>query len=326
MSENEVVVAEVVPESTLFDLAAEANRWHAEVLSAGSRTVEAAWYAGTALNVAKAACDHGDWLVWLDANFEGSERSARAYMQIANRQHAADLDVASSIRGALKAITAKKGREKKQREREQEQQEELELSGTLPVDLRHGDFREVLSDLTDVDAVITDPPYPYEFIGLYSDLAEIAARILKPGGICAVMVGQSYLPEIYTRMTALTYRWTLAYLTPGGQAVQIWDRNINTFWKPVLLYTNGPTEAAEWIGDVTASAVNDNDKNHHHWGQSESGMADLIRRLTKSEQLICDPFLGGGTTAVVSHVLGRRFVGCDIDPACIKSTSKRFQQ
>jgi site-specific DNA-methyltransferase (adenine-specific) len=212
------------------------------------------------------------------------------------------------------------------------------------VDLRLGDFREVLKDIEpgSVDAIITDPPYPAEFLPLYGirdgheedgladfreeGLAEIAARILKPGGICAVMVGQSYLPEIFERMTdggALTYQWTLAYLTPGGQATQLWQRKVNTFWKPILVYTKGQYDGP-WIGDVATSDVNDNDKNHHHWGQSESGMADLLDRLTQPGDLVCDPFLGGGTTAVVAHRLGRRFIGCDIDEAHITTTTERF--
>ena len=42
-------------------------------------------------------------------------------------------------------------------------------------------------------------------------------------------------------------------------------------------------------------------------------MSDLIERLTKPGQLVCDPFLGGGTTALAALALGRKFVGCDID-------------
>lgn len=225
--------------------------------------------------------------------------------------------------------------------------EEEDEGPRLPdgIDLRLGDFREVLEDLEPgtVDAIITDPPYPAEFLPLYGireghdetdglnnfreeGLAEIAARILKPGGICAVMVGQSYLPEIIERMTGrngLTYHWTLAYLTPGGQATQLWQRKVNTFWKPILVFVNGEYDGT-WFGDVATSDVNDNDKRHHHWGQSESGMADLLERLTKPGNLICDPFLGGGTTAVVAYNLGRRFIGCDIDETHVNTTIERF--
>jgi hypothetical protein len=57
----------------------------------------------------------------------------------------------------------------------------------------------------------------------------------------------------------------------------VWDRKVNTFWKPILVYGNTP----DWFGDVTRSETNNNDKSHHHWGQSISGMVDLVQRLTK---------------------------------------------
>lgn len=185
-------------------------------------------------------------------------------------------------------------------------------------DLRVSSCRDLLASGIRPDAVITDPPYPRQFLPVFSELAEACQAAGVP--LVAVMSGQSYLPEVLQRMCAhLPYRWTLAYLTPGGQAVQQWQVRVNTAWKPVLLFG----EAREWFGDVAVSRSNDNDKRFHDWGQSESGMADLIERLTKPGQLICDPFLGGGTTAVVALALGRRFVGGDIDAACVERTRLR---
>ena len=183
--------------------------------------------------------------------------------------------------------------------------------------VRLGDFRTTLSDLVpgSVDAVITDPPYPREFLPLWSDLGEHAAKWLRPGGVLAAMSGQIHLPEVIMRLGEhLDYWWTIAYLTPGGQAVQVFPRNVNTFWKPVLIFRNGEGPKPEWLGDVTRSDVNDNDKRLHHWGQSESGMADLVKRLTRPGDLIVDPFMGGGTTGIAALALKRRFIGCEISP------------
>lgn len=217
--------------------------------------------------------------------------------------------------------------ESRQTETENRRQAAANTAADLPsvADLRVGDFREVLADLPDgtVDAIITDPPYPAEYLPLFSDLSAHAARLLRPGGICAVMVGQSYLPELYTRLTEhLAYYWTIAYLTPGGQSAQVWPMKVNTFWKPVILLGVGPYDGA-WYGDVAKSAVNDNDKDHHHWGQSESGMTDLIERLTLPGHLILDPFLGAGTTGVVAVKAGRRFIGCDLDPQHVATAETR---
>lgn len=198
---------------------------------------------------------------------------------------------------------------------------------TLPdeftTDMRFGDFRDVLTDITP-DAIITDPPYPAEYLPLYEDLANWAEDVLPDHGILAIMVGQSYLPELFNLLSGhLPYRWTMAYLTPGGQATQLWQRNVNTFWKPILIYGQ-ITEHTPWIGDVTRSDVNDNDKDHHHWGQSVSGMVDLVERLTQPGHLIADPFAGAGTTGVAAALTQRHFVGCDIDPAHVNTARARL--
>lgn len=183
-------------------------------------------------------------------------------------------------------------------------------------DIRHCSCLELFKSGIKPDAVITDPPYEKKYLGVYEELSKAA----KDVPLVAVMCGQSYLQEVINRLCAfLDYRWTLAYLTPGGQSVQQWEAKVNTFWKPVLLFG----KSTEWIGDVCKSNPNDNDKRFHEWGQSESGMADLVSRLTKPGQLVCDPFLGAGTTAIVSILLGRKFVGCDIYSGSVNISKRR---
>ena len=185
-------------------------------------------------------------------------------------------------------------------------------------DIRNCSMDDLFKGIEGVDAVITDPPYPEKYLNLYEELAKHCAKAgIK---IVAAMAGQSYLPHIYAAMSKhLKYRWTLAYMTPGGQAVQQWQAKVNTFWKPVLLF--GDSE--EWFGDVAVSKSNDNDKRFHGWGQSESGMIDLVDRLSKPGHLVCDPFVGAGTTAIASLVLGRKFIGCDIDPLHAETAKAR---
>lgn len=198
-------------------------------------------------------------------------------------------------------------------------------SRTDRYDIRQADIHDGLPFLSDdsVDCILTDPPYPHEYLSVYEALSAVAARVLTPGGSCLVMVGQSYLPEILTAlMRHLTYHWCLAYLTPGGQSAQLWERKVNTFWKPVLWCVKG-RYGGDWVGDVARSDPNDNDKRFHTWGQSESGMADLVRRCSRAGELILDPFCGGGTTGVVSASLNRRFIGCDAERDAVGRTLAR---
>lgn len=187
-------------------------------------------------------------------------------------------------------------------------------------------FTESVADCSladdSVDIIITDPPYPKEFLSVYGDLAKTAQRILKPGGSMIVMIGQSYLPEILALMTPhIDYRWTGCYLTPGV-ATQLWQRKLNTKWKPLLWFSKGEYKN-EWLGDDVFKS-NGDDKNHHHWGQSESGMSDIVERFTYPKQTIYDPFCGGGTTGVVAVSMDRFFIGSDIAPDCIATTKQRI--
>jgi 16S rRNA G966 N2-methylase RsmD len=216
-------------------------------------------------------------------------------------------------------------REERRERLEAETAAEATATYEHPPRLICGRFQD--ADVADdsVDAIITDPPYPREFLPEYTDFAAWAARKLKPGGSAFVMCGQSWLPEVLERLTSsdqLAYRWTLAYLTPGGQAVQVFPRTVNTFWKPVIWLTKGDY-TGDWIGDVAQSKVNDNDKRFHEWGQSESGMADLIRRGSRVGDVVCDPFAGGGTTVRVAAALGRQTIGIECDVATYKTLVTR---
>lgn len=189
-----------------------------------------------------------------------------------------------------------------------------------------GDFASIASEIEpgSIDVIITDPPYPKEFLHLYELLAKQAAKLLKPGGSLLAMCGQSYLPDIMALMTPhIAYHWTLSYQTPGGQSPQIWPKKVNTFWKPVLWFVKGEYGGL-WHGDVIKSDVNDNDKRFHEWGQSESGIARLVNDHSLPGDLILDPFCGGGTTGAVAVALSRRFIGIDKDPVAIETSKKRL--
>lgn len=176
-----------------------------------------------------------------------------------------------------------------------------------------------------VDAIVTDPPYGKDALDTYAYLADFASYALKPGGSLLVMAGQSYLPGVLERLSALTYQWTICYATPGGQAPQIWDRKVNTFWKPVLWYVQGEY-TGNWIGDVVETPANANDKRFHEWGQGEIGMAKLIELVTRPGEMVVDPFLGGGTTGVVALNLKRRFFGSDVNEGAVHIARGRLAE
>lgn len=196
----------------------------------------------------------------------------------------------------------------------------IERPAELLTDIRLGDFREVLADIPDgsVDLILTDPPYPAEFLPLWSDLAIFAKRVLSPSGVLAAMSGQTHLPGVFQRLGEhLTYRWTMAYLMSGSANV-VHARRVSTMWKPVLVYGSSDRR----LHDVATSKAAD--KEFHGWGQSESGFYDLISLLADPGAVVCDPFLGGGTTAVVAAARGCHFIGAEVDEAVFATAKARL--
>jgi hypothetical protein len=201
-----------------------------------------------------------------------------------------------------KARLLRKARDEDARQRKHD----TPIPDEVIVDLRLGDFRDVLADLTDVDAVITDPPYPAEYLPLLDDLAAWADDVLTPEGVLAVLIGQTHLPEVYRRLDGhRPYRWTMAYLTPGAHYMARRPR-MSVGWKPVLLYGGGPM-----LHDTLTSP---NVKSDHHWGQDHDSFVTLVERLTKPGDLVADPFAGAGTTLHAAASVMRHAVGAEIDP------------
>lgn len=53
-------------------------------------------------------------------------------------------------------------------------------------------------------------------------------------------------------------------------------------------------------------------------------MADLIELMTRPGELVIDPFMGAGATAIAALKTGRRFVGCEIEPRWYEVTCQRL--
>lgn len=97
-----------VATASLADYAAVINDEHRAAYGCAQEAIEHARVAGEHLLKAKAALKHGEWLPWLAANVEVSDRQARKYMQLAENWPAVSAKLALgadlTINGALEAL------------------------------------------------------------------------------------------------------------------------------------------------------------------------------------------------------------------------------
>lgn len=211
-------------------------------------------------------------------------------------------------------------REAEQKRVDEARREASMLDITTTTDLRQGDFRHVLANVRNLDAIITDPPYPHEFIPLLADLGAWADQALKPDGVLVILMGQTYLPEVYRLLEGgRPYRWTGCYLTPGAGYTSM-ARRLQSNWKPLLVYGGGPR-----FNDTLRSEGTDADaKNHHEWGQDYSAFHEIVRRFTKAGDTIADPFMGSGTTLLAGKAQGRNVIGAEIDAEHYETARRRL--
>ena len=180
-------------------------------------------------------------------------------------------------------------------------------------EIMHGDFREMLASLDDgsVDAIITDPPYPDQFLPLWADLAEHALRVLRPGAPLIAWSGQYRLREVLNHLCGpLRYQWTLCLDLPGSNA-RFRGPNMIQTWKPIIVCTAGQWGPHEWNKDRVTSPGKDQEL--YEWQQNPDPAAELIRRYVPEGGLVLDPFTGVGSFGVAALATGRRFVGVELN-------------
>ena len=190
--------------------------------------------------------------------------------------------------------------------------------------LLQGDFRKVGYEVPSgsIDLILTDAPYRNEYLDLFEPLSLFANRVLRDGGSLVVMMGQSFLPQVLSDLNLhLTYHWIIATLL-GQRRTLVQSRRVCVAYKPLLWFVKGKYRGRA-VQDVIRS--DGSDKKFHDHGQSESEFVEAIKRLTEEGATVLDPFVGGGSVAAAALMLGRNFIGIDIDRKYIETTRRRIE-
>jgi 16S rRNA G966 N2-methylase RsmD len=180
------------------------------------------------------------------------------------------------------------------------------------IDVIHDDFREVDIEPESIDHIVTDPPYGEEYLDLWSDLSELAAHVLKPGGFVIAYAGISHLPDVFTRLgEQLEWYWQMV-VTHDGANQTIYARNLSTKHRPVIVYQKPPHESQdEFLTDLLKG--NGRDKSHHKWQQSQPEFEKLIDGFTNEGDTVLDPMAGSGTTLLACYETNREAVGIEVE-------------
>jgi len=187
--------------------------------------------------------------------------------------------------------------------------------------LYHGDCLEILPTLDKVDAVVTDPPYGANYkSGHATDALWIAGKAIVSDKCTTARDAVVKWSEGKAVLMFGTWR---IERPAGTRQVLIWDKGgalgmgaLDIPWKPdhEEIYVIGKG----WLGRrdsgsvIKSPPVQSMAKNGRvHPTEKPIRLMELLCR--KSPGLICDPFMGSGTTGVACANLGRKFIGIEIE-------------
>ena len=225
-----------------------------------------------------------------------------------------------------------------------------------------GDCLEIMPLLADksIDLVLTDPPYGLNYhdndlcsnqekLGghprreiaeqiindgeeahdIFQKLLREAKRVLKIGGCCCCCCCGGGPQPLFARWTL----WMDEII--GFKQAVVWDKNwgigmqYRRTYEFVLIAQNG-NPSLVWNGgrntrnviriplDIGGTKIHPNEK-------PVNLMSTIIGLHSNETDLILDPFLGSGTTAVACKRLNRRFIGIEISEKYCEIAKNRLQ-
>lgn len=210
---------------------------------------------------------------------------------------------------------AKDIKEKRQADKRQEKRKEAAAKAEPQFfdNVHIGDFRDLSHKVADgsISLIFTDPPYDRKAEELFDGLADFAASKLADGGSLVMYLGHLQLKTALNAFDGkLRHWWTCACFHEGGKTLMR-EYGIRVGWKPMLWFVKGTRDDKQNIvSDVVSGTT---EKSHHDWQQDQAEAEYWIESLCPADGIVCDPFLGGGTTAAAAIAKGRKWVGFEID-------------
>lgn len=143
-------------------------------------------------------------------------------------------------------------------------------------------------------------------------------RILKPGTHCYVFTNVLNLKEMILEAEKVGFKL---------QNLLVWEKNNCTpsqyYMKNceyVLLLRKGK---AKWVNDIGGSKTvhhfnNVLGKKKHPAEKPQALIEFYIKNSSNEGDIVCDPFMGCGTTARAAEATGRNYIGWEIDEEYIK--------
>lgn len=238
----------------------------------------------------------------------------RSYVSDAQRFKKEKPEVFEKIKnGTINISEAKKEEKKEKKEKKIKQiKESAKEFENTDIKIYNKDFRELKIENSSIDLILTDPPYPAEYLHLWKDLFLQAKRILKPNKFLIAYSGQMYLDKIfkYANEAGLDYYWMINIEFTKKPLVH--GRKVLNEWKPILVFQNGLKQHDRVFSDKITMKYTEREMHDLNWGQTIEPFEFLLDRFSNPQDLIYEPFAGTGTTLIACKNTNRKCIGTEL--------------
>lgn len=211
------------------------------------------------------------------------------------------------------------------------------------ITLYNDDCMEVMRSIADnnIDLIVTDPPYRVTTYGTsfnhgmfknkatnqgmvfehndieVSEYAPEFFRVLKDGSHCYVMCNHVNLQSMLDTFTDIGFHFIKSLIWDKGN--KIMGTYYMSQFEYILFFRKGQGVPINDCGTSDILSIPNikmkrNDGTNFHDTEKPVALWDvLISNSSKENDLVLDPFMGIGGSAVSAKKLNRRFIGCEID-------------
>lgn len=197
------------------------------------------------------------------------------------------------------------------------------------IDLYLGDCREVLPTLGKVDCVVTDPPYGIS----HSSNHGASWRGTQIANDADVSTRDDVLAVI--DCPAIVFGSWKREKPRGVHTVLIWDKgeaagmgDLSIPWKPnhEEIYVIGKGfSGSRTSGVISSNIITWESAGRCHPHEKPVALLRSLIEKCPAHWMICDPFMGSGTTGVAAVKLGRKFIGIEINETYFDIACRRIE-
>ena len=183
-----------------------------------------------------------------------------------------------------------------------------------------------------IDLILTDPPY-----GKKADKGTNGFGAAKNRRYVGGWDGMIPPPELFNEMFRVAKNLIIfggnyfGHLLPPSKCWIFWDKKgdvafQNPFADGELIYTTFKKPVKRIVFKQQGFITDSKDKRYHPTQKPTELVQQLIEMFSEPGQLICDPFLGSGTTVVAAVKSGRHYIGYEIDPGYFQICCDRLDE